>query len=139
VSTQPITSNTSSHVAGARSPVAHNTPSRRRLLGELEHRGDVSRHLGPNWYASIMGTGIVANAAVLLPVHAAGLRSFALGVWLLAATLLVALTLATAVHWLRYPQNAREHHRDPAMAPFYGRRRWRCSPSAPEHSLSAET
>lgn len=120
MSTQPITSNRSSQVAGARSPVAHNTSSWRRLLGELEDRGDVFRHLGPNWYASIMGTGIVANAAVLLPVHAAGLRSFALGVWLLAATLLAALTLATAVHWLRYPQNARGHHRDPAMAPFYG-------------------
>jgi len=120
VSTQPITVNRSSQVAGARSPVADNTLSWRRLLGELEHRGDVFRHLGPNWYASIMGTGIVANAAVQLPVHAAALRSFALGVWLLAATLLVALTLATAVHWLRYPQNARGHHRDPAMAPFYG-------------------
>jgi C4-dicarboxylate transporter/malic acid transport protein len=120
VSTRPITSNPSSQAAGVRSPAAHKTLSSRRLLGELEHRGDVVRHLGPNWYASIMGTGIVANAAALLPVHAAGLRSFALGVWLLAATLLVALTLATAMHWLRFPENARGHHRDPAVAPFYG-------------------
>jgi C4-dicarboxylate transporter/malic acid transport protein len=41
-------------------------------------------------------------------------------VWVLAATLVVALTLATAMHWLRHAENARRHHRDPAMAPFYG-------------------
>lgn len=78
------------------------------------------RNLRPNWYASVMGTAIVANAAILLPVHVPGLRSFALGVWALAALLLVILTLANAVQWRRYPAIARSHHRDPAMAPFYG-------------------
>ena len=41
-------------------------------------------------------------------------------IWLLAATMLLALIVATAVHWLRHPENARRHHHDPAMAPFYG-------------------
>ncbi len=104
----------------SRPPAVHPRLPSRGLLGDLEHPGDVFRNLGPNWYTSIMGTGIVANAAILLPVHVAALYSFALAVWVLAATLLIALTLATAVHWLRYPGNARGHHRDPAMAPFYG-------------------
>jgi tellurite resistance protein TehA-like permease len=67
-----------------------------------------------------MGTGIVANAAILLPVHLAALHAFALGVWILAIALLLALTATTAVHWLRHTENARGHHLDPAMAPFYG-------------------
>jgi C4-dicarboxylate transporter/malic acid transport protein len=92
----------------------------RRLLGELERPGDVFRDLGPNWFASVMGTGIVANAAALLPIDVPGLRTAALGVWMLAAALLLTLAAATAVHWLRYPEIARRHHRDPAMAPFYG-------------------
>jgi C4-dicarboxylate transporter/malic acid transport protein len=117
---QPITSERGGQRSGLRSVGTRSKPSSLRLLGELEHPGDALRHLGPNWFTSIMGTGIVANAAVLLPVHVAALHSFALGVWVLAATLLVALTLATAVHWLRYPENARGHHRDLAMAPFYG-------------------
>jgi C4-dicarboxylate transporter/malic acid transport protein len=115
-----IISNHPGRLSGLRSPTAHKRPSSRGLLGDLERPGDVFRYLGPNWYASIMGTGIVANAAALLPVHAAWLRSFALCVWVLAAALLLALTLATAQHWLRHPENARGHHRDPAMAPFYG-------------------
>ena len=67
-----------------------------------------------------MGTGIVANAAALLPVHVPGLRGFAVGVWRLAATTLVLLTAATGIHWLSHPEHARRHHHDPAMAPFYG-------------------
>jgi C4-dicarboxylate transporter/malic acid transport protein len=90
------------------------------LLGALERPGDVFRHLGPNWFASVMGTGIVANAAALLPVHIAGLRAIAVGLWLLAAAVLVLLTAATGIHWLRFPEHARRHHHDPAMAPFYG-------------------
>jgi tellurite resistance protein TehA-like permease len=61
-------------------------------MSKPEHPRDVFRHLGPNWYASVMGTGIVANAAILLPAHAAALRWFALGLWVLDAALLVALT-----------------------------------------------
>jgi C4-dicarboxylate transporter/malic acid transport protein len=67
-----------------------------------------------------MGTGIVANAAVLLPLHVIGLRTVALCFWILAAVMLLALSGATAVHWLKYPENARAHHHDPSMAPFYG-------------------
>jgi tellurite resistance protein TehA-like permease len=106
--------------SAVRSPKLHTRVRARGLLRDLGQPGDVFRDLGPNWYASIMGTGILANAAILLPIHAPVLHSFALGVWVLAATLLVALTFATAVHWLRYPKIARGHHRDPAMAPFYG-------------------
>ena len=51
--------------------------------------------LGPNWYASVMGTGIVANAAALLPVTIPGLHGFAVAVWVLAAILLSALVGAS--------------------------------------------
>jgi C4-dicarboxylate transporter/malic acid transport protein len=95
-------------------------PTKRLLLGELGRPSDAFRHLGPNWFTSVMGTGIVANAAALLPVHVPGLHAFALAVWVLAATLLLGLLAATLTHWVRHPANARAHHNDPAMAPFYG-------------------
>jgi hypothetical protein len=79
MSNEPIISDRFGQLSGLRSAAAHSKPSSRGLLGELEQPSDVFRHLGPNWYTSIMGTGIVANAAALLPVHAAALHSFALG------------------------------------------------------------
>ncbi|WP_329131259.1 TDT family transporter [Streptomyces sp. NBC_01476] len=90
------------------------------LLRDLEHPGDMFRHLGPNWYASVMGTGIVANAAATLPIHVTGLRTAATVVWALAAFVLVALTAAWAVHWTRHRDQATAHAAHPVMAHFWG-------------------
>ena len=67
------------------------------LLKELDHPQDIFRDLGPNWYASVMGTGIVAIAGAKLPVYVPRLHEFATAVWILAAAALVALTAAWAV------------------------------------------
>jgi hypothetical protein len=68
------------------------------LLRDLQRPSQVFANLTPNWYASIMGTGIVAVAAVSLPWQPRGLHTCALVVWALAALLLVALTAATVTH-----------------------------------------
>ena len=91
-----------------------------RPLTDLERPADAFAHIGPNWFASVMGTGILATAATLLPVRFPGQATFAVAAWVLAATLLLVLTAATAIHWIRCPAVARSHHRNPAMAPFYG-------------------
>lgn len=67
-----------------------------------------------------MGTGIVANAAALLPVQSPALLTAATVVWVAAALLLVVLIVATVVHWRRDGDRARGYLRDPAMAQFYG-------------------
>jgi C4-dicarboxylate transporter/malic acid transport protein len=90
------------------------------LFKELERPGDVFRDIGPNWFASVMGTGIVANAAAVLPVSLPGLRVFATVVWALAATALIALIVAWGVHWTRYSERARAHAANPVMAQFWG-------------------
>ncbi|GLX49147.1 C4-dicarboxylate ABC transporter [Streptomyces hygroscopicus subsp. hygroscopicus] len=92
----------------------------RRLLPELDRPSDMFRNLGPNWYASVMGTGIVANAAAVLPFHVTGLRVFGTVVWALASAILVALTAAWAVHWTRHRDLARRHAHNPVMAHFWG-------------------
>ncbi|WP_053853123.1 TDT family transporter [Streptomyces sp. NRRL B-24085] len=78
------------------------------------------RHLGPNWYAAVMGTAIVATAGVALPVHLPGLRTICATVWLLSLVLLLALLGARALHWRHHADQARAHLLDPATAPFYG-------------------
>jgi C4-dicarboxylate transporter/malic acid transport protein len=95
---------------------------RRRLglLAELDRPASAFAHIGPNWFASVMGTGILATSATLLPVQLPGQAVFASAAWVLAAALLVVLIAATAAHWILHPEIARTHHRNPAMAPFYG-------------------
>ena len=78
------------------------------------------QNFGPNWFASVMGTGIVATAGATLPVHVPGLHVFSRLVWVVAAVLLVILTVAVTVQWFRHPIVARGHSRNPQMAHFYG-------------------
>src|ERR1700748_3316399 len=83
------------------------------ILKDLERPGDVFRDLGPNWFASVMGTGIVAIAAGTLPFRVPGLHVFALVVWALAAGWLVLLTAGQAAHWTRHTSRARAHADNP--------------------------
>ncbi|MFD3516480.1 C4-dicarboxylate ABC transporter [Streptomyces sp. NPDC058657] len=78
------------------------------------------RHLGPNWYATVMGTAILATAGHALPYHSPVLRTALIGAWALAAAALLVLLLARAAHWRHHPDQARAHLLDPAVAPFYG-------------------
>ncbi|GAA4666539.1 TDT family transporter [Frondihabitans cladoniiphilus] len=92
----------------------------RRLFRELEHPHEIVSNLTPNWFASIMGTGIVANAAASLPMQFPGLRVFGTVVWAIASIVLVALTVATVLHWVLYRETAKKHHLNPVISHFYG-------------------
>ncbi|PJT50062.1 C4-dicarboxylate ABC transporter, partial [Streptomyces albidoflavus] len=78
------------------------------------------RHLGPNWYASVMGTAIVATAGAGLPWQPPGMRTALTVVWALSALLLGVLLTARALHWAHHRDQARAHLLDASMAPFYG-------------------
>jgi C4-dicarboxylate transporter/malic acid transport protein len=110
------------HMAATRPDSDHRSHSTHRpwWLSSLESPGRVLGNLGPNWFASVMGTGIVATAAATLPVHVPGLRAFAWVVWVLAAGLLTVLVVAVAAHWVRHPTGARSHAFNAQMAHFYG-------------------
>ncbi|WP_031515186.1 TDT family transporter [Streptomyces sp. NRRL F-5123] len=84
----------------------------------LPRRG--TRHVGPNWYAGVMGTAVVANAGAALPGAPAALRDACTAVWVLAAAALAAVLAARATHWARHRDEARRHLADPAIAPFHG-------------------
>jgi C4-dicarboxylate transporter/malic acid transport protein len=90
------------------------------LLTELNDPRQVVANLTPNWFASVMGTGIVATAAASLPEQFPGLRIAATVVWGAAAVLLIALTIGMARRWIGYRQTARRDAADPLMAQFYG-------------------
>jgi C4-dicarboxylate transporter/malic acid transport protein len=93
------------------------------LLEERETREQppaTAGRFGPNWFASVMGTGIVAVAAAQLPLRLPGLRVFATVVWVVASVLLIGLAAAWAVHWARHTAQARGYAADPVMAQFWG-------------------
>lgn len=76
--------------------------------------------IGPNWFASVMGTGILANAAASLPLISDHLHGFALAAWLLASTMLIGLIIAVTIQWVARPHVVEKHTSDPMMAQFFG-------------------
>ena len=90
------------------------------VLSSQEQGTQGTRYFGPNWYASVMGTGIVANAGAILPFDVPGLKTFCLVVWLAAFALLAGLVVASAVHMFTAGTSAWDYVRDPQMSQFYG-------------------
>ncbi|MGV9826776.1 TDT family transporter [Gordonia sp. NPDC003429] len=76
-------------------------------------------HIPPNWFAAVMGTGIVAIAAHALG-HSRLLEAVSILFWLLACAVYAAVISATVMHWRRHPDAARAHLRHPVVAHFYG-------------------
>lgn len=48
------------------------------------------------------------------------MHSFALVVWIIAALMLLVVSVAVVAHWIRHPQIARNHAQNANMAQFYG-------------------
>lgn len=90
------------------------------LLSSPTRAGAAPVGIGPNWFASVMGTGILATAAATLPILAPYLHEFAVAMWLIAAAMLVGLSAALCIQTARHPHVGRGHARDPVMAQFYG-------------------
>ncbi|WP_306319212.1 MULTISPECIES: TDT family transporter [unclassified Streptomyces] len=101
---------TAAHPAPHAHPVARPTTGVRAAV----------RHLGPNWYAAVMGTAIIANAGATLPVRFTGLRTACTVFWALSFVLLLVLLGARALHWRHHRDRAKEQLLDPTAAPFYG-------------------
>src|SRR4051812_11072717 len=92
----------------------------RPAAGRVARRPPAFGFIGPNWFASVMGTGIVAVALAGLPFPVPYTGPVVAAIWALSAVLLVAVVLATAMHHVLHPQVARGHLDDPVMAHFYG-------------------
>jgi tellurite resistance protein TehA-like permease len=98
-------------------------PAQPRRTPAPTRAADLLGWVAPNWFAAVMGTAILAVAAVGLPVGAAAaalIRPFAVAAWVLAAVLLAGVGALTALQWQHRPELARMHHRHPMLAHFYG-------------------
>ncbi|MGJ0118925.1 C4-dicarboxylate ABC transporter [Williamsia sp. MIQD14] len=77
-------------------------------------------HITPNWFTTVMGTGIVAVAAAELPIDGPGIRVLGTAMWLLSVVVFLAVSTAFALHWSRHRGCARAYARHETLAHFYG-------------------
>jgi C4-dicarboxylate transporter/malic acid transport protein len=81
---------------------------------------ELNVEIGPNWFASVMGTGIVANAAIGLPIVGQHLDQFGLVIWVIASLMLIVMLLLKTVQTITKPHIIKRQFNDPVMAQFFG-------------------
>ncbi|MCB0902502.1 MAG: C4-dicarboxylate ABC transporter, partial [Actinobacteria bacterium] len=74
--------------------------------------------IGPNWFASVMGTAIVASAGATLPVAVPQFITTA--AWAISVVLLLALLVFMPLNWVQHPDNLRNLADDPIAIQFFG-------------------
>ncbi|MFC4335115.1 TDT family transporter [Salininema proteolyticum] len=90
------------------------------LAAPRSRPADLVANVGPNWFASVMGTGIIANALVSLPHLGAWTEGAGTAVWALATLWLLVVSAAFAAHFGLHREKALSHHANPVMMQFYG-------------------
>lgn len=89
------------------------------MLQALDDRSDVVRLFHPAWFASVMGTGILAVATHHADAVVPGLEGFAVALWIFNTALAVVLILPWLVRWVSYPREAWADTAHPTRGPFY--------------------
>ncbi len=89
------------------------------MWAQIEHRSDAIRCFHPAWFASVMGTGIIAVATHHADKVLPGLEGFAVVLWVLSAVFFVALIVPWTIRWIRYPREAWADTAHPTRGPFY--------------------
>ena len=74
--------------------------------------------IGPNWFASVMGTAIVASAGATLPVAVPQFITTA--AWTISVVLLLAQLVFMPLNWVQHPDNLRNLADDPIAIQFFG-------------------
>ncbi len=82
-------------------------------------QGDFTRNFSPAWFASVMGTAILATTSMFYASLLPFLRYVAVFLWLFNTALFVALLFFWVMRWIRYPQNAIKDLSHPVNSQFY--------------------
>lgn len=91
-----------------------------RPLSHLPRPLEVIRQFTPNWFAVVMGTGVLALALAQWPGHLPGLRLLGEGLWLFNLLLFVVFTVLYAARWVLFFDEARRIFGHSTVSMFFG-------------------
>lgn len=89
------------------------------MWAQVKTRSDTIRYFHPGWFASVMGTGIIAVATHHADSVVSGLEGLAVVLWILTAVMFVGLIVPWVLRWIRFPAEAWADTAHPTRGPFY--------------------
>ncbi|MBT2296459.1 TDT family transporter [Pseudomonas fluorescens] len=94
--------------------------NRFRPLSHLPRPLEAIRQFTPNWFAVVMGTGVLALALAQWPGDVPGLRVLAEGVWWFSIVLFVLFTGLYTARWVLFFDEARRIFAHSTVSMFFG-------------------
>jgi C4-dicarboxylate transporter/malic acid transport protein len=94
--------------------------SRLRPLSHLPRPLEAIRQFTPNWFAVVMGTGVLALALARWPGNVPGLRILGEGLWLFNIALFLVFAGMYAARWLLFFDQARRIFGHSTVSMFFG-------------------
>jgi C4-dicarboxylate transporter/malic acid transport protein len=91
-----------------------------RPLSHLPRPLEAIRQFTPNWFAVVMGTGVLALALAQWPGNVSGLRLLGEGLWLFNILLFVVFTGLYAARWVLFFDEARRVFGHSTVSMFFG-------------------
>ena len=85
-----------------------------------QHPREIVRQFTPNWFTVTMGTGVVALALNLFPLHLPLLHQIAVGFWLFNIPLFALCTVLYVARWIFFPRDAMPIFTHSVMPMFLG-------------------
>ncbi|WP_300626892.1 TDT family transporter [Pseudomonas sp.] len=89
-------------------------------FSHLTRPREVIRQFTPNWFASTMGTGVLALALAQLPVNLPGLHAVAEGLWVFTIGLFILFSALYAARWVMFFHEARRIFGHSTVSMFFG-------------------
>ena len=94
--------------------------NRLRPLSHLPRPLEAIRQFTPNWFAIVMGTGVLALALAQWPASMPGLRALGEGLWLFNTLLFVVFALMYTARWVLFFDEARRIFGHSTVSMFFG-------------------
>lgn len=94
--------------------------TRFRPLSHLPRPLEAIRQFTPNWFAVVMGTGVLALALAQWPGQVPWLRAMGEGFWLFSALLFLLFTVLYAARWALFFNEARRIFGHSTVSMFFG-------------------
>ncbi|WP_223471843.1 MULTISPECIES: TDT family transporter [unclassified Pseudomonas] len=94
--------------------------NRLRPLSHLPRPQEAIRQFTPNWFAVVMGTGVLALALAQWPGNVPGLRLLGEGLWLFNTLLFVVFALMYTARWVLFFDEARRIFGHSTVSMFFG-------------------
>ena len=89
------------------------------MWAQVESRSETIRYFHPGWFASVMGTGIIAVATHHADKVVSGLEGLAVVLWILSVVMFLGLIVPWVLRWVRFTADAWADTAHPTRGPFY--------------------